>query len=273
MRLIVVLMVSIFASCALAQEEVPASIKLGDSEITFARGEDDEITVTYAGKEIYRNYYVSADQTVMVEGQQVALISGGDGGNACGPATLIVTVPDGAIDAKVEIVGEDCGSPTPAVNANEILFVPYLVPGAKALVQSWAPSTSLVTVGEISYVPKAGSTWANFDIKNADTPHAVLANAEIYTATTTLLGHKFDELVLLLSVSGTPQLIDGKYVSAFGCQPHACGDANGFLGLDLEARAVYAATRYSDQPETFWPSDFKTWPQALQKAYEASKQP
>lgn len=271
MRLVLALLVSVVSSVAFAQEDIPAPIQLGDGEITFVRGEDEEITVTYAGKEIYRNYYVSAEKAIKVEGVEVVLISGGDGGNACGPATLIVTVPDGAVDADVVTVGADCGSPTPAVNANEVLFVPYLVPGAKGLVQSWAPSAGLVTVGAISYMPTAGSTWSNFDIKAADTPHAMLANADIYSATQTLLGPKFDELVLLLGVSGTPELVDGKYAIGAGCQAHACGSANGFLGVDLAAKAVYAATRYGEGSETFWPADFKAWPAALQKSYEASK--
>jgi hypothetical protein len=273
MRRVFALFLSMVSSLAFAQEDIPAPLKLGDGEITFARGEDEEITATYAGKEIYRNYYVSAEKVIKVEGVEVALIAGGDGGNACGPATLIVTVLDGAVDADVVTVGADCGSPTPAVNANEVLFVPYLVPGAKGLVQSWAPSTGLVTVGAISYVPSSGSTWSNFDIKVADTPHAMLANADIFSATQALLGQKFDELVLLLGVAGTPELVDGKYAVGLGCQAHACGSANGFLGVDLEAKAIYAATRYGEESETFWPADFKAWPAALQKSYEASKQP
>lgn len=271
MRLSLPALFLMMAMPAVAQEDIPAPVKFGDAEITFARGEDEEIAVSYNGQEIYRNYYVAFDRIAKVEDKDVAILSGGDGGNACSPATLIVTVPDNSPDAKVEIVGEDCGAPQPAVNANEILFVPYLVPGAKALVQSWAPSTGLVTVGEMSFLPKAGSNWASLDVKALDTPHALLANADIYAATQALTRDKFDELVLLLSVSGTPELIDGKYISAFGCQPHACGAANGFLGLDLEKKTVFASTRYSDQPETLWPADLKTWPLPLQKAYEASK--
>ena len=273
MRPLFAVLFMIAAMPAIAQEDIPAPVKFGDYEITFARGEDEEIAVSYNGQEIYRNYFVAFEQIAKVEDKDVAILSGGDGGNACSPATLLLTVPDNSPDAKIEIVGEDCGAPQPAVNANEILFVPYLVPGAKELVQSWAPSTGLVTVGELSFVPKAGSTWANFDVTTLDTPYALLANADIYAATQALTGDKFDELVLLLSVSGTPELVDGKYVSAFGCQPHACGVANGFLGLDLEKKAVFASTRYSDQQETLWPADLNTWPEPLQKAYEASKAP
>ncbi len=273
MRLSLAILTAAFATSAIAQEDIPLPLMLGGGEISFARGEDDEITVTYAGKEIYRNYYVSTQNIINVEGVDVALIAGGPGGNACGPATLIVTVPDGAVDAEIVTVGEECGSPIPAVNANEVLFVPNLVPGAKAVVQSWAPSTGLVSVGVLSYEPKAGSTWANFDFKTIDTPYAMLANADIYSATQTLLGPKFEELVLLLGVSGPPELVDGKYVVGLGCQAHACGGANGFLGVDLQAKAIYTATRYAEGGETFWPPDFKTWPPALQATYEASKQP
>lgn len=208
-----------------------------------------------------------------MENKDVAILSGGDGGNACSPATLLLTVPDNSPDAKIEIVGEDCGARNlpsmPMKSCCSLSCAGRKRAGAKL----GAIDRAGYGKSELSFVPKAGSTWANFDVTTLDTPHALLANADIYAATQALTGDKFDELVLLLSVSGTPELIDGKYVSAFGCQPHACGVANGFLGLDLEKKAVFPSTRYSARPETLWPADLNTWPEPLQKAYEASKAP
>ncbi len=272
MRAILISVALMVSSIAHAQEDMPAPMKLAAGEITFARGEDEEITVTYAGKEIYRNYYVSADQTVTVAGQEVAILSGGDGGNACGPATLLVTVPKDAVDAKVDIVGEDCGSPTPEVKPDEIVFTPYLVPGATATVQKWTPEAGVVDAGTISYEPVAGSNWSNLDVRALDHPYALLGNADVYAAAKTLTGDKFGELVLLLSVAGPPEMVGDNYLVATGCQAHACGVADGFLGVDVKAKTLFAAIRYSDQPEVFWPTDFKMWPEALQKSYEASKQ-
>ncbi len=256
-----------------AQEDIPAPVKFGDGEITFARGEDEEIAVTFNGQEIYRNYFVVFDRVVKVGETDVALLLGGDGGNACGPATLIVTQPEGAVDAKVDVAGEDCGAPSAEVTPNEILFVPYLVPGAKDKVQSWTPDGGLTVKGEIAYVPKEGSNWGNLDPAAADHPFGLLGNADVYAAAQTLTGDKFDELVLLLGVAGPPEILDKKYVSAPGCQAHACGVANGFIGLDLEKKQVFAATKYSDAGATLWPADVASWPEPLKKAWEASITP
>jgi hypothetical protein len=272
-RLILVLMAFVASSFAMAQEEIPAPFKFGDGEITFARGEDDEIAVTFNGQEIYRNYFVMFDRLAKIGETDAALLLGGPGGNACGPATLIITQPEGAADAKVDIVGEECGAPSAAVSQNEILFVPYLVPGAREKVQSWTPDGGLTVTGELAYLPKEGSNWSNLDPSKADHPYALLNNADVYAAAQTLTAEKFGELVMLLGVAGPPEVIDKTYVAAPGCQAHACGAANGFLGIDLEKKQVFAATKYSDANATLWPADIASWPEPLKKAWEASVEP
>ncbi len=265
----------VFAFCipAAAQEDIPAPVKFGDGEISFARGEDDEIAVTFNGQEIYRNYVVMFDRLVKVADTEVALLLGGPGGNACGPATLIITQPEGEVDAKVDIVGEDCGAPPAAVSPGELLFVPYVVPGGKDKVQRWTPDAGLGVKGEISYLPLEGSNWDSLDPSKADHPYALLENADVYEAARALTGDKFGELVLLLGVAGPPQVIDKNHAAAPGCQAHACGAANGFLGLDLEKKQVFAATKYSDEDATLWPADIASWPEPLKKAWEVSIAP
>ncbi|MGB8817211.1 MAG: hypothetical protein WCC66_04730 [Rhizobiaceae bacterium] len=270
MRLILVLMAFLCPSLSMAQEDLPAPVKFGDGEITFARGEDEEIAVSFKGLEIYRNYFVMVDRLVKVGSTDVALLLGGEGGNACAPATLIITQPEGSVDAKVEIVGEDCGSPPAAVGANEILFVPFLVPGAKAKVESWTPEGGLAIKGEMAFLPKEGSSWASLEPAKADHPFGLLDNADVYAATQELVGDKFSELMVVLGVSGQAEIIEGKYVAAPGCQAHACGVANGFLGLDLEKKQVFAAVRNSGTETIFWPADIAVWPEPLMKAWEAS---
>ena len=269
-RLILVLMAVLSSSLSLAQEDLPSPVKFGDGEITFERGEDEEIAVSFNGQEIYRNYFVLFDRLVKVGSTDVALLLGGEGGNACAPSTLIITQPEGSVDAKVDMVGADCGSPPAAVGADEILFVPYLVPGAKAKVEGWTPDGGIEIKGEISFLPKEGSTWANLDPEKADHPNVLLDNAEVYAAAQELVGDRFSELITVLGVAGAPEIIDGNYIAAPGCQAHACGLANGFLGLDLDKKTVFAATKYADSAATLWPSDIAVWPEALKKAWEAS---
>jgi hypothetical protein len=261
------------ATSALAQEdELPTPVKFGDGEFTFTRVEDNETALSYNGKELYRNFYVGFQQLAKVEDTDVALFFGSDGGNACGPAQLIITLPESSPDPKVEIVGEDCGAPDPAVSRYRVAFVPfYAAPGRPEPLIVWTPAGGLVRMGEIRFLPQENTNWGNFDPSKASDTMALFDNENVYDAASALLGEKLGEVVFGLSVSSAPEIIGGKYVAASGCQPHACGGANAFFGIDLEKRQVYAASRISDQPEQFWPADFAAWPEALRQAYEKSK--
>jgi hypothetical protein len=260
------------SASALAQEELPAPIKFGGGEFTFSRGEDDEVALSYNNREIYRNFYVGFHQIAKVGDIDAALFFGSDGGNACGPAQLIVTLPESEPDPKLEIIGEDCGAPDPAVSRDRIAFVPfYAAPGRPEPLMIWTPAGGLIRMGEIRFLPQDNTGWANFDPSKAADPSALFDNRDVYEAASDLLGDKLGEVVFGLAVSGPPEIIGGKFVSVFGCQPHACGGANAFFGIDVEKRQVFAANRISDRPEQFWPADFATWPQELRAAYEKSK--
>ncbi len=273
LRLSLAFLALLCAAPALAQEdELPAPIKFGGSEFDFTRVEDNETALSYNGKEIYRNFYVGFQQLAKVEDTDVALFFGSDGGNACGPAQLIVTLPESSPEPRLEIVGKDCGAPDPAVSRYRIAFVPfYAAPGRPEPLLIWTPAGGLIRMGEIHFLPQDNTGWANFDPSKAADPSALFDNRDIYDSASALLGDKFGEVVFGLSVSGPPEIIGGKFVAAFGCQPHACGGANAFFGIDLDKRQVYAANRISDQPEQFWPADFAGWPQELRQAYEKSK--
>lgn len=255
---------------ALAQEDIPGPVKFGDSEITFARGEDEEITVTYKGQELYRNYYVTFGQIVSIEGQDVALLSGGDGGNACGPNALIMTLPADSPDAKLDVIG-DCGSPAPAVTDSEIHFVPYVRPGEEEPLMTWTPSAGLKSSGMLRFEPQEGSNWVNIDVEAIKGPWDMFDNADVYAAAKSLLGDRLSELSLSLAVAGPPAYAEDNFLSGAGCAPHSCGSTNGFFGIDIAERKAYAALRTIGEKDEFWPADFKSWPAPLQKAYEDSK--
>ena len=255
---------------AIAQEDLPAPVKFGDAEITFARGEDEEITVSHNGVELYRNFYVAFSQVANIEGQDVAILSGGDGGNACGPNALIVTLPEDSPDAKLEVIGE-CGSPEPAVTSNEIHFVPFVRPGASLPLMSWTPSRGLVTAGLLSFEPQEGSNWVNLDVETVKGPWDIFDNADVYAAGKALLGERFADVMQGLAVAGRPTYTDDNFLSGAGCAPHSCGSVNGFFGIDIANRQVFAALRTIGEKDEFWPQDFNSWPAQLQKAFEDSK--
>jgi hypothetical protein len=272
LRASLVFLTLLLAAPVLAQEELPAPIKFGDGEFTFTRGEDDEVALSYDGKEIYRNFFVAFNQIAKVEDTDVALFSGSGGGNQCAPAQLIVTFPQNSPDPKLEIVGEECGAPDPAVSRYRIAFVPfYAAPGRPEPLLFWTPVGGVIRMGEIRFLPQDNTSWANFDPSKAADPSALFDDRDVYDAAVALLGDRLGEVVFGLNVSGALEIIGSKYVAGYGCQPHACGGANAFFGIDLEKRQVYAANRISDQPEEFWPADFTAWPQELRTAYERSK--
>jgi hypothetical protein len=272
LRAMTLFLALMFCASAFAQEELPAPVKFGDGQFTFTRGEDDEVALSYRCKEIYRNYFISFNQIAKVDDADVALFSGSGGGNACPPAQLIVTLPEGSPDPKLEIVGEDCGAPEPAVSSDRIAFVPfYAAPGRPEPLLIWTPAGGLIRMGEIRFLPQDNTSWTNFDPSKAADPSALFDNKDVYDAASVLLGDKLGEVVFGLNVAVAPEIIGGKFVAGYGCQPHACGGANAFFGIDLEKRQVYAASRISDQPEEFWPADFTAWPQELRQAYDRSK--
>ncbi|MCB1466295.1 MAG: hypothetical protein KDK08_03920, partial [Rhizobiaceae bacterium] len=78
------------AGHALAEDIAPPeNIPFDGGTFTITQSPDYEKVLTYDGQEIARNYMVFFDRQVKVGELDVALFSVGDGGNMCGPATVI----------------------------------------------------------------------------------------------------------------------------------------------------------------------------------------
>jgi hypothetical protein len=259
------------AASARAEIPVPAPVPFAGGEFTFAIGEDEEIAMSYAGQEVHRAPVIKFDRMVSVGGVEAALFNTGEGGNGCGPQMLIFTLPPDAVDPVIDIAGEECGAPEPAVTADAIYFVPHVPPGGTALVERWTPKDGVTVAGEISFMPQPETGWADFDPAKISHPVDLFNNAELYAALQALAGQRFVELADKLGTASPPTLIDGKFLAAPGCQPSACSSDKGFAGLDIEKKAVFAAIRTEDGTETLWPADKAAWPEALIKAWEASK--
>ena len=256
----------LFASTAFAQEDLPP-VKFRGGELKFTRNADDEVSITFDGKEIYHNYYVTFDRTVKIDDTDVALISGGDGGNACGLTTLIVTRPDENADLKIVKVGDECqGAPDAAVAAHEIQFVPYLRPGQTAMVQNWTPEKGLTQTGALTFLPAPNTGWTTLDPKAIDHPYTLFDNADVYKAAKDLLGDRFDDVIIGLDVAGPPEVVEGKSIITQGCQAHNCGGADSFFAVDLASHAIYAGKQLNETENQYWPEDIDKWPEPFQKA-------
>ena len=268
---IVILWAVAVLSAARAQDapEPPETFSFEGGTLTITRNEDYEKVLDFNGKELARNFDLSLDRMVEVSGVKVALFAVGDGGNMCPPATVIVWKLEGSEEVETQAVGEDCGSPPPAVASDAIYFVPYLLPGASDVVGSWSPSEGLLTVGSLTYAPEAGTSWTDLDPAKLYNIIDALRNEAVYRASMTLLGDKLTGVVTGLLVGGGTESTSSGAFYASGCVPHNCGGSNTFMAVDPKARKVYFAQQ-GDTPEpNAWPAA-DTWPEELREAMHAA---
>jgi hypothetical protein len=230
-----------------------------------------EKILSYDGKEIARDYFVMLDKVVEVSGKKVAIYDVGPGGNACGPAALLVWKPDAGGGIETVRIGEDCGAPPAAVSDYNIVFLPYVLPGATALVQTWSPETGLTTAGELSFSPEPGTGWKDLHPSKLQSMIDTLRNAAVYRASRKLLGKRMEEVVTGLSVSGAPETTKMGLIYGNGCTPHACGAADSFMAVDTRNKAVYFAHQ-GEKGIDAWPA-LKRWPAAIRGLMSAAIAP
>ena len=246
---------------AAGEGEKQAPIPFAGGQLTITQQEEyGEKVLAFDGKELARNYQVNFDRMAKIGGTDVAMVDVGDGGNACGPAKVLIWRPQGG-DIRSETVGADCGAPQAFVSDSRIVFVPYVLPGATALVQTWSPDTGLVTAGELAFAPEPGTGWKDFDPSKLASMIDALSNAAVYRAGRKLLGDRMEEVVTGLSVSGTPETTKLGLVYGNGCTPHACGLADSFMAVDTRNKAVYFAHQ-GEKGIDAWPA-LKRWPDAV----------
>lgn len=259
-------------SAVAAQDKAPPeSFPFAGGTLTITENDDFEKVLAFDGIELARNYVVFYDRTIELGETSVALFAAGDGGNACGPATVIVWKPkDG--DVTSEIVGEDCGAPPPAATGDSLYFVPYLIPGDSSPVQVWSPERGLRVAGMLSFVPQPGTGWDDLDPDGYDRIIEALSNEAVYKAATRLLGNSLNDVVTgLLVGGGTEKTVTGVFYAS-GCVPHACGSADAFMAVDPDGRKLYFAQAGEKPEPSAWPA-LKTWPPAIRSAMKAALYP
>lgn len=229
-----------------------------------------EKILSYDGRELGRGYVVWLQKLVEVGGRKVAIYDVGPGGNACGPAALLIWKPDGG-DVATATVGEDCGAPPAAVTDDRIVFLPYVLPGETELVKTWSPETGLSTAGALTYSPEPGTGWKTLDTANLRSMIDALRNEAVYKASRKLLGDNLEQVVIGLSVSGAPDVSKAGVAFGNGCTPHACGVADTFMAVDARNKAVYFAHQ-GEKGIDAWPA-LKRWPRPIRDAMNAALAP
>lgn len=256
---------------AAAQQAAPEEIQFEGGKFTITETEDLDKILAFDGKEIARNYVVYYDRTVEVDGEKVALFAVGDGGNACGAATVMAWKPkDGGISS--DIVGEECGAPPAAVTQYSIYFVPYLLPGQSAPVEMWSPSEGVTIAGTLSFTPQPGTQWSDLDPARLQNIVDAMRNEAVYLAAQKLLGASLTEVMTGLLVGGGTEALPSGVVYATGCVPHACGSADAFMAVDARGQKLYFAQEGEKPEPSTWPV-LDTWPADIRDAMRTSLNP
>jgi len=251
------------AAMALAGMAMP--VKAQDQGIPFAGGtiriaenDDYERVVTFDDREIARDYMVFFDRIVSVNDTDVALISVGPGGNACGANTLMVW-SDGEGGVKTDSLPGDCGWPAPAVSDYRILFVPWVGPGEELAIRSWQPDAGFSMAGMLRFAPEPGTTWPDLTADPARHPIDYFLNEALFTAASNALGDDLEEYATGLRVSSEMEEVGDALFAASGCVPHNCGGADSLLVVDLKSETAWFA-QMRGNTVAHWP-ELDKWPE------------
>lgn len=261
-----------------AQEDKPEPIPFAGGQLTITQPEEySEKTLAFDGKELAHNYVVYFDRIASIGGVDVALFDVGDGGNACGPAKVMVWKPEGGAVVSASIGENDCGAPPAAVSDDAIYFVPWLLPGKASPLKRWSPQQGFELAGTLSYTPDPETGWSDIDASKYENIIDAFHNEAIYQSAQALLGDRFGDVTTALLVGGGTEKTASGIIYASGCVPHACGISDGFMAIDAKERKLYFAQQKGEEGAAkgavdAWP-DLTTWPADLAAAMNKALAP
>ena len=257
--------IALLPTLAFAQDSEPQTIPFEGGNFTIKENADGEKVLAYEGKELAKNYVAFHERTVELSDTKVAIFALGDGGNACGPETVLAWKTEAGIQSTTVGDGE-CGTPPAAVTGYNIFFVPYPLPGETLPVRAWSPETGLTVHGTLAYAPQPSTDWADLDPTSFDDGIiAAFKNEAVYKAAQLLLGDGMSDFATSLLVSGGTEPLPSGIFYATGCIPHACGTNDGFMAIDPKAKKVFFAQQ-TDKPEPkAWPA-LAEWPVEVRDA-------
>lgn len=252
-----------------ADKQAPIPFEGGQFTITQQEQYGEKV-LAYDGKELANNYDVFFDKIVEIGGVKVALFDVGDGGNQCGPATLIAWKPEGGAIKSTTVEQDECGAPPTAISESAIYFVPYLLPGDSKPALQWSPTSGLTISGNLTYMPEPGTDWKDIDPSKYDNIIDAFHNEAVYKAGAALLGKDMPDMATSLLVGGGTEKTASGAFYATGCVPHDCGGNDGFMAVDPVKHQVYFARRGDNGEPQAWP-DVKTWPADIKEALDKAQ--
>jgi hypothetical protein len=251
----------LMSNAALAAEPLE-TVPFGGRDFTVTETDEGEKLLSWGQLEVTRNWFISSGGVFEVQGEQVAVFYSGDGGNACGPKTILATV-DEAGRLKTASPPGDCGDPSPAISELAVYFIPWLIPGESQTAYRWSPYEGMIPAGKLSYTPIPGTGWADLATATVDQPMDILSYEEIYGEALGLLGSDLENYAIGLAVASEPEKTPDGLLSGSGCIPHACGGGNSLIVVDVANRKLYMAQQDGDGYRA-WP-DISLWPEAARQ--------
>ncbi|MBZ9908966.1 hypothetical protein LB557_23435 [Mesorhizobium sp. BR115XR7A] len=251
-----------------ADDDKQAPVPFEGGHLTITQPEQDgEKVLAYDGKQLASNYDLFFDKIVEVGGIKVALFDVGDGGNQCGPATVIVWRPEGGAIQSTKVEQDECGAPPAGVSDNAIYFVPYLLPGDQKPALQWSPTDGLTISGNLTYMPEPGTDWKDIDPEKYQNIIDAFHNEAVYKEAEKLLGKDMPDMATSLLVGGgTEKTATGAFFAS-GCVPHDCGGNDGFMAVDPAKHQLYFARRGDNGQPNAWPA-LATWPADVKEALD-----
>ncbi|MBZ9745727.1 hypothetical protein LB516_10755 [Mesorhizobium sp. CO1-1-7] len=251
-----------------ADDDKQAPVPFEGGHLTITQPEQDgEKVLAYDGKQLASNYDLFFDKIVEVGGIKVALFDVGDGGNQCGPATVIVWKPEGGAIQSTKVEQDECGAPPAGVSDNAIYFVPYLLPGDQKPALQWSPTDGLTISGNLTYMPEPGTDWKDIDPEKYQNIIDAFHNEAVYKEAEKLLGKDMPDMATSLLVGGGTEKTASGAFFASGCVPHDCGGNDGFMAVDPAKHQLYFARRGDNGHPNAWPA-LATWPADVKEALD-----
>ena len=256
---------------AASSDQGQAPIPFEGGQLTITQPEQDgEKVLAFNGQTLASNYDVSFDKIAIISDVKVALFDVGDGGNQCGPATVIVWKPQGGAIQSTKVEQDECGAPPAAISDSAIYFVPYLLPGDSKPALQWSPQGGLSTSGNLTYMPEPGTQWKDVDPSKYDNIIDAFRNEAVYKQAQTLLGKDMTDMATSLLVGGGTEKTASGAFYATGCVPHDCGGNDGFMAVDPANQKLYFARRGDNGDPQAWPA-VTTWPADIKEALDKAQ--
>lgn len=251
-------------------EQQPAPVPFAGGTFTITAGNDEEAekVLTYEGKEIARDIYISFNRIAKIGDIDVALFYLGNGGAGCEDKPLILWKPQGAAALQSVMADKDeCGQLSMAVADEAIYFVPSITPDDPKNMLLWTPQDGLRTAARLNFLPEPGTSWDDIDLSGDRGIIHAFNNEAVYEAAEKLLGDQLRDVADSLVITTRAQKTRSGIFYGSGNKPHLSSMGRAFMAVDAKNGKLYIAWKSDESELRTWPT-LKDWPKEVEEELE-----